>query len=273
MNKMKFSSLPDIYKKLPFFVEAIGFDYQQKHIERLNGYPYFQWIGCTSGEGILEVSGRKINIKKDYGMLLFPNEKHIYYPVDRNWNVNFITFGGYGVLPLLQSFGITDTEVFFQLNHTLINTKINLCLNTANSNRKDKNVRISELLYGLLLSITQFTRVVEDKTFSNLSSKLDQVLIYIEENFNLVNSLQDLSSKIGVSDEHLCYLFKKNLKMRPFEYINSIKISKSKDMMISNEEMKIADIAKAVGFSDTSYYCSIFKKIEGITPGAFKKLY
>lgn len=273
MNKMKFSSLPDVYKKLPFFVEAVGFDYQQKHIERINGYPYFQWIGCTSGEGVLEVSGRKIKIKKDYGMLLFPNEKHTYYPISCNWNVNFITFGGYGVLPLLQSFEITHTEAFFVLNPTLINAKINLCLNTANSNRKDKNVRISEFLYGLLLSISQFTRVAEDRTFSDKSSKLDQVLIYIENNYNLINSLQVLSLKIGVSDEHLCYLFKKHLKMRPFEYINSIKISKSKDLIISNKEMKIADIARAVGFSDTSYYCSTFKKAEGITPGAFKKLY
>ncbi|MDV3429229.1 MAG: AraC family transcriptional regulator [Bacillota bacterium] len=270
---MKFSSLPDVYKKLPFFVEAIGFDYQQKHIERLNGYPYFQWIGCTSGEGVLKTGRRKLKVKKDYGMLLFPNEKHTYYPVSDDWNVNFITFSGFGVMPLLQSFGINHTDVLFVLNPTLINTKIKLCLNTANSNRKDKNIRISEFLYGLLLSLGQFARVAEDRTFSDKSRKLDQVLIYIENNYNLINSLQDLSCKIGVSDEHLCYLFKKHLKIRPFEYINSIKIAKSKDMMISNKELKIADIAKAVGFSDTSYYCSTFKKIEGITPGAFKKLY
>ncbi|MFA6940431.1 MAG: hypothetical protein WCQ54_05525 [Clostridiaceae bacterium] len=32
----------------------------RKHIERLNGYPYFQLIGCTSGEGVLKTYGRKI---------------------------------------------------------------------------------------------------------------------------------------------------------------------------------------------------------------------
>lgn len=270
---MKFSNLPDIYKKLPFFAEAMGYDYNQKYIERQNGYPYFQWIGCTSGEGILETGEKKIKIEKDYGMLLFPNKMHTYYPVSSSWNVNFITFGGYGVLPLLESFGIAGTSVLFPINPALVNAKINLCLNTACSSLKDKNIRISEHLYGILLLLSQFTRVMEDKSFLNNSSKLDQVLIYIEEHFNSIYSLQDLSQEIGVTDEHLCYLFKKHLKMRPFQYINSIKISKSKDIMINNKDMKIADIAKAAGFSDTSYYCATFRKIEGITPGDFKKLY
>ena len=61
--------------------------------------------------------------------------------------------------------------------------------------------------------------------------------------------------------------------MRPFEYINRVRISKSKDFIINNSKMEINEIAKKVGYDNASYFCAVFKKMEGVSPGKFKKLH
>ncbi|WP_083809817.1 AraC family transcriptional regulator [Mahella australiensis] len=33
----------------------------------------------------------------------------------------------------------------------------------------------------------------------------------------------------------------------------------------------IKEISHAVGYNDVSYFCSLFRKYEGMTPGAFRK--
>ena len=103
--------------------------------------------------------------------------------------------------------------------------------------------------------------------------KLGEVFQFIEENYSSVITLEELASTINITPQHLCLLFKSITSLRPFEYINNVRITKSKDLIITNSHLEINEIAKSVGYDNTSYFCSIFKKIEGITPGKFKRLY
>ena len=57
--------------------------------------------------------------------------------------------------------------------------------------------------------------------------------------------------RIGVSfREHLC----------------RIRVEASKQLLL-NKQYSLADIAVSMGFPDQSYYCKVFKRIVGITPG------
>ena len=42
--------------------------------------------------------------------------------------------------------------------------------------------------------------------------------------------------------------------------------------MIASTNYKIVDIALMVGFENMSYFSSVFKKYEGISPAEYKKL-
>ena len=43
-----------------------------------------------------------------------------------------------------------------------------------------------------------------------------------------------------------------------------------KSIIISISTIVLADIAVSVGFPDQSYYCKIFKRIVGVSPGKFR---
>ena len=78
---------------------------------------------------------------------------------------------------------------------------------------------------------------------------------------------------LGVTPQHLCTLFRKTMNVRIFEYINLVRIKNSKEFLLDDAAAAIRDVAYANGFEDVSYFCYIFKRIEKVTPGEFRKLY
>ena len=104
-------------------------------------------------------------------------------------------------------------------------------------------------------------------------SRLTPVLNYIEEHYAEAITLKELSELLGVTPQHLCTLFRKIMNTRIFEYINLVRIKKSKEFLLDQPGIAIRDVAHTNGFEDVSYFCYIFKRIEKPTPGDFRKLY
>jgi AraC-like DNA-binding protein len=101
--------------------------------------------------------------------------------------------------------------------------------------------------------------------------KLHPVTQYIEENCHRPVTIAELADCIGVSSQYLCHLFKVTLNMRPMEYVNRERIHKSKEWMFREPTLKIQEIAARVGFDNPSYFSSVFRKLEGVSPERFKK--
>ena len=59
--------------------------------------------------------------------------------------------------------------------------------------------------------------------------------------------------------------------MRPFEYLAKRRIQKAK-LMLVQDKYTVNEIAQIVGYNDCSYFCSVFKKHEGISPAEFRAL-
>ena len=55
-------------------------------------------------------------------------------------------------------------------------------------------------------------------------------------------------------------------------YMLNYRINKAKEFLLAPNSGKIFEIAKAVGFNDTSYFNRTFKKHTGYTPNEFQRL-
>jgi two-component system response regulator YesN len=54
------------------------------------------------------------------------------------------------------------------------------------------------------------------------------------------------------------------------EYLTKVRIEEAK-RLLENTSYNTTQISFDVGYSDQSYFCKIFKKIEGISPLEYKK--
>ncbi|HEY3425335.1 MAG TPA: AraC family transcriptional regulator, partial [Negativicutes bacterium] len=78
-------------------------------------------------------------------------------------------------------------------------------------------------------------------------------------------TLSDIAAYLNISKCYLCSLFKKDTGKTFSQYLNEIRIEKSKALLLK-EHLSVLDIALSVGFNNQNYYNLMFKKFMNHTP-------
>ncbi|MBA6152032.1 AraC family transcriptional regulator [Gelidibacter maritimus] len=93
---------------------------------------------------------------------------------------------------------------------------------------------------------------------------------YINEYPDLDHKVENLSDKVGLSAAKLQEGFKFQHGLTVCEYIRSVRLTKSEDLII-NTDLNISEIVYTVGFTSRSYFSKIFKERFDCTPSDYKK--
>jgi ligand-binding sensor protein/AraC-like DNA-binding protein len=101
---------------------------------------------------------------------------------------------------------------------------------------------------------------------------LKPALEYIQENFHMAISLDDMAAKCNISTSYFSKLFKKAKGDNFANYINKIRIEKAKEYL-ETTDMPILNIGFELGFEDCGYFIKVFKKFEGMTPSVYRNEY
>jgi len=91
---------------------------------------------------------------------------------------------------------------------------------------------------------------------------------YVLENIGTKLSLNEVAANFGISPSYLSQLFSKYNDTGFNEFITIAKINSAKTML-KEENMKIYEVAEALGFGSEFYFSKVFKKIEGISPSEY----
>lgn len=131
---------------------------------------------------------------------------------------------------------------------------------------------LSEVYGGLKDYLTErFSQHFEKRKNTSIMP-IRQAKQYIAEHYNTNLNLEDVSRLVGFNPAYFSSLFKKETGKNFTEYITEIRIGNAKDMIIrSNRD--IADIADEVGYTDLKYFSKVFKKVTGVSPSDYRKLY
>lgn len=273
MSSYAFSVLSEFDKRLPFILVGAGYHYEQETNNRPFGYPYFQWLHCCHGSGRAVIDGEEFLLDENSGILLYPEVPHEYYSSSKNpWYVSWITFGGYQLEKLIMTLGFQSSGAYNLHERTPLEEKISSAISIIHSSDTLKGLSGSSLIYSFLTDLYRYAHPQGRISTKNQHSRLNPVISYIERNYDQAICIEDLAELINVTPQHFCLLFKKALHTRPFEYVNTFRINKSKRLLVQHPEVKINEIARSVGYSNESYFSNIFKKKEGLSPRQFRQM-
>lgn len=99
---------------------------------------------------------------------------------------------------------------------------------------------------------------------------LEKIDEYVQKNYCNELSLPQVSKCAGLSPAYLSSIFKEISGENFVDYVNRIRIEKSK-LFLKNNEYTVAQIAEKVGFISSNTFIKVFKKHEGITPGQYRE--
>jgi AraC-like DNA-binding protein len=125
-------------------------------------------------------------------------------------------------------------------------------------------------LWSLLFANTAALEGIKETDGLGEDAVLKRMLSFMQKNYAEKISLDDIARAGGVCRSKCCFLFKRILRQSVFEYLLKFRVHKSLGFLSSNE-MSITDAALASGFSGTSYYGEMFKRLTGISPGEYRR--
>lgn len=256
---------------LPIIVFGIGYEDNQSHILRREGFPMPQIFICKSGEGTLKVNEGSFIVRKGSFFYLMPDTPHEYYGNTDKWEIEWIVFSGNQIDNILAELKFSSTKVGILNNFDKIQSSFNKIFVTLKLDNDFGKIICSSVLYEILVELYTMLHTKHEIEISNGTCVVNDVKHYIDDHYNENITIDELSRLVNVTPQYLCKIFKRHLNLRPFQYIAAKRIQHAKEML-SHGNMSVNEIAHLVGYNDCSYFCAIFKKYEMISPSEFRGL-
>jgi len=266
VDKVKFL---DYTKSNDFYLFEVGF-YKCE-----GGYSYgpiirprtiFHYV--CSGKGILDLNGKRFEIKAGQGFLI-PAKCKAYYEADGEdpWSYAWMHIDGPRTLELFNSAGVNvDNPVF-------VPTKDSSCLLDI----------INEIYDNYSRECYCYAKVYEffDK-FIELSSNREEIevdprLAYVRSAISFIRlkyaepiGIEEVASACGLNRSYLTRVFKHATGYTPQSYLLTYRIKKATELLMESTE-SISSIALLVGYSDSFTFSKAFKRIKNVSPTEYRK--
>jgi len=129
---------------------------------------------------------------------------------------------------------------------------------------------LQELLVRLMQ--TQARELIFNDYARHLTTHRFAVVVqYIKEHLADNLSVEKLSTLACMSKATFFRVFKREFGLTPVEYIVRERLAEAK-RLLRHPLASVAEVCLRAGFNNLSYFQALFKKHEGLTPGAYKKL-
>ena len=96
-----------------------------------------------------------------------------------------------------------------------------------------------------------------------------QIHNYIDSNFCMDITIQEISEKYYINPSYMSQLFRKEIGVTFTDYVTKKRMEYAKELL-RDETKKTVDIAQKCGYNDYFYFIRSFKKYAGISPGQYR---
>ena len=124
--------------------------------------------------------------------------------------------------------------------------------------------RVQGVIYNILASICKKQK---RSTTKNKYACIRAGIELLEQSSNM--SIAQIATKCGVSECYFRRLFQEYSGESPVSFRQRHRIERAKQLLLSEENFTVSEIAQELGFSDVYHFSKTFKKHCGLSPSAF----
>jgi AraC-like DNA-binding protein len=99
--------------------------------------------------------------------------------------------------------------------------------------------------------------------------RLRPLFDHLERNFGDPIQVQEGARICGMSESHFMSFFKRATGQSFMAYLNHCRIERAQASLIMTDK-SVSDISQEMGFCDQSYFGTVFRKLVGMTPAAYR---
>ena len=122
----------------------------------------------------------------------------------------------------------------------------------------------------LLFFSEQFDMVMTSIGYSSRDSIIDDVIYYIDHNYQTNITLENIAPLFGYNSSYLGKIFSKKMGMNFNAYLDHVRTEKAKEIL-QTSKAQVYKVAEMVGYKNVDYFHIKFKKHTGCSPAEYRK--
>lgn len=99
--------------------------------------------------------------------------------------------------------------------------------------------------------------------------RVKRAIEYIEKHYNEGISLRDVADAVFLQSNYFSNLFKSKVGVGFAEYLCNLRMEKARGLL-QHRILRVAEIARLIGYRDPNYFSRTFKKRTGFSPGQYR---
>lgn len=241
--------------------------------DRKNGCTDNILIYCTGGKGWYIIGNRRFEVKVNEFVIIPATTAHLRYGSDdvNPWTIYWVHFSGKDMDTFNRNFniGAFDGPRHIHANEKGIELWNAMFQSLKMGFGKDNLSKASLYLYHFIATFLYPDKGSGEQ--STASNRINDTVRYMQQQLSATLTVEDLAKKIGLSPSHFSSLFKQATGMSPLNYFIHLKLQKA-CLLLYTTDMKIKDVAVAIGYDDPFHFSRLFKKSMDVSPEQYRGL-
>ena len=142
----------------------------------------------------------------------------------------------------------------------------------ASSSDYIRDMRINGKLTDLLTLLMESSWHREAHTNAPKKMEISQVKSFLDEHYKEKLSLESVAGHFFIDKHYLARLFKEQYGVTLVTYLQQVRITHAKRMLRFTDK-SIEEIGLECGIGELNYFSRVFKKLEGVSPSEFRRVW
>ena len=163
------------------------------------------------------------------------------------------------------------TDLYLQTRETIKRNYASAEIPFMGNSTVIEYINSQNYLYEIIRFLSeQFEMIMNAIGSPSRNTILDDVLFYIDHNFQDNIKLDTIAPLFGYNSAYLGKIFSKTVGENFNSYVDHKRIELSKQLLLENK-LKVYEIADQVGYKNVDYFHKKFRKYVGASPAEFRK--
>lgn len=247
---------------------------KQLHASQRQNLSSYLFFTVLSGSGFLEYQGQTHSLHAGECAFINCQKSYTQYTSEDFWTLKWVHFYGSNMNGIYEKYVERGgVPCFHSKNQNTYLKLLDDLYEIANSSLYIRDMKIYEKLISLLTLLMEESWNPGFSTHTSSHKRnLQDVKDYIDKNYDQKITLDLLAEQFFINKFYLSRIFKEQYGISVTNYLLQVRITHAKQLLRFSQ-MSVSEIAQECGMNDANYFSRIFRKIEGTSPGNFRKLW
>nr|WP_318382799.1 AraC family transcriptional regulator [uncultured Enterobacter sp.] len=130
-----------------------------------------------------------------------------------------------------------------------------------------------EIIQPLVLSLLHLCRKVVNTqpgvTLARSDFLYQSLCSWIQDNYATTLTRESVATLFNITPNHLSRLFTRQGTMSFVDYVRWVRMAKAR-IILQKYPLPIGEVAQRCGYADSDYFCRVFRRQFGLTPGEYR---